>query len=366
MKNHDILVLGAYGLAGRTVIDGLMALTDHHVVAAGRDRQKLQALISKAPKGRCSLLMLDARDPDALRSACEASELVINTIGPYAVHGARIARTSIESGVSYIDCANEQIHYQHLQELEELARQKRLLMITAAGAIPGFSTLLASKLMEQFPSATSVDIAFAQFRHAYEGAGLASIMSGVLDAVYHPHALVGGNEEPVLLGNSFRDMTLPQPFGKKTMLEVPTIDALTLVQQYPLLDIHSWFYLGDQPAWLFGLIRLLKPHKRQWAYNLIKKIAHFTDAKEFEKAVKAGHGTEALLHVEVGDGNEKRSGSVLLKDGAIPMAYLPVIIAKDYLAGKINHVGLTTPLGLIGFDQLVNEAKEAIIRIDFR
>lgn len=364
MKTKEILVLGAYGLAGRTVIAGLKSSTDDSIVAAGRDPERLKEVISGSRSDRCRLLELDAGDLTALRRACETADLVINTIGPYALLGSSIARVAIECGVSYIDCANEQIHYWKLSELDPLARDRGLLMVTGAGAIPGFSTLLAAALLDRFPSATSVDIAFAQFRHAYPGAGLASIMSGVLDAVHRPYALVDGDQKPVLLGKSLREFSLQAPFKKKKMLEVPTIDTITLAQRYPLKNIRTWFYLGEQPAWLFGLIRLLQPQKRKWAYDLIRTVANITDSREYKRSVNAGHGPEALLYVEAGNGHEKRFGSVLLKDGAAPMGCLPAIIAGDFLAGRIRQTGLTTPLDLVSFDRMVESATDAIIAID--
>ena len=41
----QILVLGAYGLAGRAIVERLTARTPHSVVAAGRSADKLQTLV---------------------------------------------------------------------------------------------------------------------------------------------------------------------------------------------------------------------------------------------------------------------------------------------------------------------------------
>ena len=360
MPGPPIIVLGAYGLAGRTIVRGLIERTDHDLIAAGRDPQRLDSLLSAFPESRCRPLVLDASDPEALGKACASIRLVINAIGPYALHGARIARTAIESGASYIDCANEQVHYRRLIDLDPIAREKGHMLVTAAGTIPGLSTILAAKLIETSPPAASVNIAFAQFRHAYEESGLGSIMSGVLDAVHQPAALVDGKEIPVLLGSSFRELELPPPFGRRRTLEVPTIDTLTLPERYNLKDLHTWFYMGEQPAWLFGLIRLLKPHRRNCAYRLIQRVVCSIEAHEYASAVKAGLGTEALLHVEVNVDAVKKTGTLLMRDGAIAMGCVPVIIAKDYLAGRTDQVGLTTPLDFMDFDRLRDEAEDLI------
>jgi short subunit dehydrogenase-like uncharacterized protein len=123
MKTGRILVLGAYGLAGRAIVERLAARTTHPVVAAGRRADKLQALLKALGSDRIHALVLDATDVTALRNACANASFVINAIGPFARSGAAIARTAVECGRPYLDCANEQLHYRNLSELDALARR---------------------------------------------------------------------------------------------------------------------------------------------------------------------------------------------------------------------------------------------------
>lgn len=364
-KTNDILLLGAYGLAGRTIFDGLLRKTSRRIIAAGRRRDRLDSLTAGKTDNRVALLEMDAADREALRRACADTRLVINAIGPYALHGAEIARIAIESGCSYLDCANEQIHYRRLRELDAEARRRGLLLATAAGVIPGLSTLLAVKCLADFPAAVSLDFYFAQFQHAYQDGGFGSIMGGILDAGYRPAAWRNGKEMPVRLGASRQVADFPQPFGKLRFLEVPTIDTLTIPACYPLCDLHSWFYLGEQPTWLFSLIRLVQPQKRKWAYRLIETLARPLNEKESQQAKQRGLPREALLSVTVRGRGGESNGLMILKDGAAPLATLPVLIARDLLAGKIKHTGLATPLDLLTFDQMRNELEQDIIRVEF-
>jgi len=364
-RANTVLILGAYGLAGRTIFDGLLRKTALNIIVAGRRREKLQALVGGAGS-RVELLTLDAADREVLSKACAGAGLTINAVGPYAVHGAEIARTVIDNGCSYLDCANEQVHYRRLQEIDVAARNKGLLLATAAGVIPGLSSLIAAKLLEGATAARTVEIFFAQFQHAYEDSGFASIMGGVLDAGYRPVAWVDGREAPVSLGDSRKTEEFPPPFGRRRCLEAPTIDALTLPARFAVQTQRTWFYLGEQPTWVFSLIRLLQPHKRKWAYRLIEELARPMNTIESRRARRSKLSREALLAVTVrGDGAD-RLGRIVLKDGAAPMNSLPVRIAQQLLAGKLKHVGLATPLDLMTFDQLNNDlddfAVETMIR----
>ena len=96
MSKPPILVLGAYGLAGRAIVERLTARTPHTVVAAGRSGDKLHALLKQSDSRRVRPLVLDVTNLSALREACAAVSFVINAVGPFARSGAATARTAVE------------------------------------------------------------------------------------------------------------------------------------------------------------------------------------------------------------------------------------------------------------------------------
>lgn len=341
-----ILVLGAYGLAGRAMVERLAETTDLPVTAAGRRADQLAALRAETGGDRVDTLVLDAADAAALRAACAGSALVINAVGPFARGGAAVARTVVGCGVPYLDCANEQEHYRNLRPLDAAARERGVPLITAAGAIPGLSTLAALRLLERTPGADAVDCCWAQFRHAREGSGLASMMGGLLEAAGRPLAVCDGRHVPVVMGRSVRDIDLPAPFGRRRMLEVPTIEALALPDRLPLREFHTWFHLGDLPLWLLDGVRLLDPGRRRWAYRLIEAVMRRINDAETRKAAAAGIGPEALLSVRVRGPQAEASADVLFRDGAVATACLPAHLAACWLRGELPETGLLTPADL--------------------
>jgi short subunit dehydrogenase-like uncharacterized protein len=357
----QILVLGAYGLAGRAVVERLTARTTHSVVAAGRRADKLQALLKEIRSDRVSPLVLDATDVSALRNACANASFIINAVGPFARSGAAIARTVVECGRPYLDCANEQLHYRRLLELDALARRQGVPLITAAGGVPGLSTLLTAHLLKQFSGATEVDCCWAQFRHAYAQSGLASLMGGILEALDRPVALRAGKPATIVIGRSAREFALPEPFGRKKLLEVPTIDDLTIPGRFSLQEFHTWFYMGDLPTWLLEIVRLLQPNRRPWAYRLIEAIMRRINDRDTAKAIASGIGPECLLQVLARNSDETKSQSLMFRDGAVATACLPAYIADRCLRGEVPQTGLLTPLDLIDPERLPEITEGALI-----
>jgi short subunit dehydrogenase-like uncharacterized protein len=364
-KTH-MLVLGAYGLAGRAIVERLAAQMSYPIVAAGRNSEKLNRVTDSLGSDSIQTLLLDATDAFALKDACANAAFAINAVGPFSRTGATIARTVIECGCPYLDCANEQRHYHNLKELDGLAREQGVPMITAAGAIPGISTLLTAHLLHRFPDATEATCCWAQFRHAYAESGLASMMGGILEAMERPLMVHCGNLTPLVIGNSVSDIELQKPFGRLRMMELPTIDTLTLADRFSLQELHTWFYLGDMPTWLLGIIRLLRPDRRAWAYKLVQTVMGHLNDKDTAKAIAAGVGPECLLHVSAKTGERTASSFMVFRDGAVATACLPVYIADAFLQGRISKTGLLTPLDVVPTEDLVELCSEALLQSDLQ
>lgn len=357
----EILVSGAYGLAGRAIVQRLIKRTPHNIIAAGRKEDRLRSLLRETDSAHVNLLVLDATDVPALHAACAKASFLINAIGPFARTGSAIARIALECGVPYLDCANEQRHFKNLSELDPLAKQQGIPLITAAGAIPGISTLLIGKVMTGFPSATEVDCCWAQFRHAYADSGLASMMGGILEAVDRPIVLCEGKPVPIVVGRSMKDIDLPEPFGRKSLLEIPTIDALTIPARFSLREFHTWFYMGDLPTWLLDIVRVLKPDRRPWAYRLIENIMRRINDRDTARAIASGIGPECVLQVAASSSGESKFATMTFRDGAAATACIPAHIADSYIQGKIQKTGLLTPLDLVDPESLPSIVDEAIL-----
>jgi hypothetical protein len=373
-RTATVLVLGAYGLAGHAITRMLLERTPFNVSAAGRKAAALAQLFSgsaalgrraaELPDTRLRTVCLDARDTSALATACGAADVVINEVGPYARDGASIARTVIEAGKAYIDFANEQMHFHRLEALDGLAREQGVPLITAAGAIPGVSTMLALHAAARVPGVERLDLFWAQGRMPEAGSGLGSLMSGVLEAHHMPVAIEDGEETPIRLGARWHEESLPPPFGKTKMLGLPTIDAITIPRLVPLRHLQTWWMMGDVPTGLLTLLRVLRPERRPWAYRLVEALVRKTAEREYAHALAHGLGPEGLLKVRATGPDSTWEGHILFRDGGVATAVLPVLCARAVLEGRAPRAGLLTPPDLFTPEDVFKGLEEAALAVE--
>lgn len=358
MSNRmTILVLGAYGGAGREIVRGLIDKTGLNVIVAGRNRDRLAALASKHSSSRLRPRILNAANSAALTESCKDAGLVINAVGPYSMHGADIARTAIESGVPYVDFANEQIHYRRLQQIDPLARERNLLLLTAAGAVPGLSGVLALRGTRHLPVVESIDMFYGQGRMPNPEAGVASLMSGALEMGFGSVTVRDGVQVATRLGAHRRVETLPG-LGAAEMIAGPSIETLTVPARIPLRSFEQYWNLGDIPPGTFALIRILKPHRRPWAYRLLKRLTERIVRDDYERGVKKGLTAEGILKIIACGGGHRWEATVTCDDGFVATAYLPVIAAKRFAEGRLSEAGLVTPLDVFEWEGLMSEIAE--------
>jgi short subunit dehydrogenase-like uncharacterized protein len=346
-----ILLLGAYGLAGSAILKALLERTPYVVLATGRNETRLRQLVEPLSRARIETQTLDVTEARALSRACADSDLVINATGPYAITGAETARVVINCGTPYLDFANEQIHYRRLQNLKNLAKARNVPMITAAGAIPGISSILAVHAAGQVQGARRIELVWAQGRMDFEEGGLASMLGGLLETGFAPRTVENGREVQVVLGSRRTFRNLPEPFGRTHLFGLPTIDALLLPKLLNLDTLDTWWALGKIPPGTVPLMRLLAPHRRNWSLRLVKRMLSAVARSEFRHAVKAGRGPECLLLVTAANG-AAWSGCLRFPGGGYATAILPVLLAQRVLEGPAPQAGLHTPLDLLTAPEL--------------
>lgn len=340
---ETVLVLGAYGLVGREVTAGLLAKTDLRVIASGRSLDKLTALDRSLAHPRLSTRSLDAYDGDALSMACGDADLVINAVGPYAKGGAEIARAVLEAERPYVDFANEQSHYQRLEALDAFARRCEQPLLTGAGLVPGLSTLMVRQGASRLPRAQEVAICYAQGRAPDAESGLGSFLGFIVEL-----SLLGGRFER-------RFEAMPAPFGDVQMVSVPTLEALTVPKRLQVRSVENWWALGEVPPGTGALIRLLKPHQRNWGYRFFHRLTRWAMRDEYRRAVKKGLTTEGALKVVVRSPEECWQATARVEDGGRATAYLPVLAATRFAEGRLDLVGLGTPLDVFEPDATFND-----------
>ncbi len=111
-KEFELIIFGATSFVGKILCNYLVQ--EHHETGlkwaiASRSEAKLQALReSLGEEGReLPSFVADSFDEAALRQLCERTDVVISTVGPYALYGETLVRLCAETGTDYCDLTGE-------------------------------------------------------------------------------------------------------------------------------------------------------------------------------------------------------------------------------------------------------------------
>ena len=111
-REFDIVVFGATSFVGKILCN---YLANEYIepnlswAMAGRSETKLNQLkLSLGPAAAAiPLIVADSADEDALHQMCEKTELIISTVGHYALYGELLVKQCCQSGTDYCDLTGE-------------------------------------------------------------------------------------------------------------------------------------------------------------------------------------------------------------------------------------------------------------------
>ena len=177
----EIWVLGATGRVGREAVERLQQ-AGAEVVVAGRNRERLTQV---SPHSRT---VTGSFDEVCARLSTEAPTVVINTVGPFAITAAQVAR-ACPPGTHYVDVANELSAFEQLHGMDQEAAATGRTVVSGAGfgVLATESILLHLLAGEERPSRVRVD-AIASV--ATEPGSLGEALAATI-----VHALVDGGRE---------------------------------------------------------------------------------------------------------------------------------------------------------------------------
>ncbi len=154
-----ILILGGYGLTGKSLARHLLAQSGAEIVLAGRDIGKAEALaaeLSAAFGGaRVSARRADAADASSLRDALRGTDLLL-VAAPTTQHAQTVSRAALDCGVDYLDVQLSAAKLAALRQLVPEIERAGRCFITEAGFHPGLPAAMvrwAAARMERVESA---------------------------------------------------------------------------------------------------------------------------------------------------------------------------------------------------------------------
>lgn len=111
-REFDIVVFGASSFVGKILCNYLVnEYTEPNLTwaMAARSASKLDELRERlGPKAEAvPVLLADSSDEASLHALCEKTELIISTVGPYALYGELLVKKCAELGTDYCDLTGE-------------------------------------------------------------------------------------------------------------------------------------------------------------------------------------------------------------------------------------------------------------------
>jgi len=160
--NARVLVLGGYGLFGGRVVRALAGDAGLHLLVAGRDARKAQALCAAidAPQAVLEPVALDSAAHDfGARLRALAPTVVVDTAGPFQGRDRAVAEAVLAAGAHCIDLADGRDYVNGIGALDAAARAAGRWMISGASSVPGLHAAAIDALLPRFARLETVETA---------------------------------------------------------------------------------------------------------------------------------------------------------------------------------------------------------------
>ena len=195
--HYDIIVFGATSFVGQIVCRYLSSEyndPDLRWAAAGRSESKLRSLqqVLGTNDSSMPILLADADDPNSLQALCQRCDVIISTVGPYALFGEPMVKACVETGTDYCDLTGETQWIQRMVErYQAQAEQSGARIVHCCGfdSIP--SDLGVYFLQEQTRDrygefCSAVKMRVKAMRGGFSGGTVASLINVIKEASKDP------------------------------------------------------------------------------------------------------------------------------------------------------------------------------------
>jgi len=187
---YEFVIYGATSFVGQIMCQYLVdefAEGEVRWAAAGRSQAKLDTLVKKLGRD-IDTIVAAADDEDALRAMVEHSQVILSTVGPYALYGSPLVKVCAQSGTDYCDLTGEpQWIRRMISAHEEEAKASGARMVHCCGfdSIPldmGNFYLQQQAQLQYGKAATTVKMAVNKMQGGGSGGTIASAINMIKEA----------------------------------------------------------------------------------------------------------------------------------------------------------------------------------------
>jgi short subunit dehydrogenase-like uncharacterized protein len=190
-KTFDIIVYGATSFVGQIITRTMQEQFGDGPVKwaiAGRSQEKLEKLSAEIGLSGIEILVADASDETALRAMCAQADVIMSTVGPYALYGDTLVKVCATSGTHYCDLTGEPQWIRKMQMRHETAAKQsgaRIVHCCGFDSIPsdlGVHFLQQHALKQFGQTCDRIEMRVAKMKGGASGGTIASMINMVKEA----------------------------------------------------------------------------------------------------------------------------------------------------------------------------------------
>ena len=229
INKYRILIIGGYGNFGKYIAKTLGQNPQIALTIVGRDIHKAKALAKKLN----AINPVDVWYCDIFKNLNEILGkwqpfIVIHTSGPFQTQDYIVARACLAFHCHYIDLADSRQFVSNINQFDEQAKEKKLLLCSGASSVPGLSSAIIENYSRYFYKLESIDYAIATAQLTNQGL---ATTAGVLSYAGKPFSTQLNGKKHKIYG--WQDIRL-KPFWRlnKRLLGNCDIPDLELFPKY--------------------------------------------------------------------------------------------------------------------------------------
>lgn len=195
--HYDVIVFGATSFVGQIVCQYLTSEYKGPPLrwaAAGRSESKLRSVQQAlgVSDDAMPILLANADDARSLEALCRQCDVIISTVGPYALFGEPMVKACVDTGTDYCDLTGETQWIQQMVERYQAQAEKtgaRIVHCCGFDSIPsdlGVYFLQQQAKARQGEYCSSVKMRVKAMRGGFSGGTVASLINVIKEASKDP------------------------------------------------------------------------------------------------------------------------------------------------------------------------------------
>jgi len=241
---YRAVVLGGRGHMGSGVIRGLVQHEECNEILIADKRSHTAQVSIDGKEIRVSVI--DIRDHNRTVDLLRDYDVVVNAVGPYYHHGARVLDAAIDAKCDYVDLCDDLDATQLMLDRADDARKAGVTAVIGCGTSPGASNMLVAFAASMLDELIEAKISWVVSMADAGGVGVGfHALHMCASEVFRVSGGVG-ILAPALGISSV--VEFPMPYGPVEVYEVAHPEPFTLKQRYPALQT-AWNRGAVYPKW---------------------------------------------------------------------------------------------------------------------